>query len=274
MGRKKHIENCNDYEKGYIDAKMNQTPIKIDNNYDNQVSLKMLPYKIDIKCKNKKQKDFLNLLKEKNNKICVAYGSAGSGKSWITYSHALSLLKEESSDIDKIIIFIATCQAGSKEINIGLLKGTIEEKTNVFYDASIYTMEKILKSSGNLSAKSTIDSLIKADRIKFDLLQFARGKTFDNAVIIIEEAENVSQEEMRLILTRLGENSRIIILGDEEQKDRKDLAKTDSGMIYAVKNLSEMEEFSAIEFTDEDIVRNPLITKILKLWNNKKGDLK
>ena len=100
------------------------------------------------------------------------------------------------------------------------------------------------------------------------MVNFARGKTFDNALILINEAENYSKEEMLLILTRIGENSRIIITGDLEQLDRKDIKKNNTicGLEYALEKLKDMDEVASIEFEPDDIVRNPIITKIIDKW--------
>ena len=265
MGRKKHIEDIDAYNKGYIDASMNKG-ITVNSDILNANSTKLFDYKVEIKCKNKKQKDFLKALKDDNKLIVVGSGSAGAGKSWIAYSYALSALKDEENEIEQIVVFIPCAQAGSKEISLGYLKGTIEDKTRPFCEASIYTMEKILRQSNNYNPKQIIDGLINQNKISFNFLNFARGKTIDNSIIILEESENISSSEMLLLLTRIGFGSKIIIIGSEEQKDRKDIKNEDSGMIAAINNLSDLEEFSHIEFTNEDIVRNPLITKILDKW--------
>lgn len=265
MARKKHLENIDEYEMGFIDAKAREL-VKIDNKEYFNVSLKSLPYKIEIKCKNKKQKDFLNLLRNKEKQIVVGSGAAGSGKSWITYAHALSLLRSEDSGIEQIVVFIPCAQAGSKEISLGYLKGDLNDKTRPFCEASIYTMEQILKESGNVNYKMVVNDLINSGRITFNFLNFSRGKTFNNSCVILEESENISSNEMILLLSRIGFGSQYICIGDEIQKDRKDIKNEDSGMIKAINNLKDLDEFGYIEFTNEDIVRNPLITKILDNW--------
>lgn len=268
MAKRKNLQNnIDEYEKGYIQAKLDGKQIIAESN-DAPYQFKQMPYNINIKCKNQKQKEFLNLLKNNDKIICVGHGSAGTGKSWIAYSYALSQLKDESSGYDQIAVFIATAQAGDKEINLGLLKGDLEQKTINFCDGSIYTMEQILKTNGNYNYQQIVESLINSKRLTFDWIQFLRGKTFNNTIIIIEEGENVSIDEMKLILTRLGTNSKIIIIGDNEQMDRPSLRKNGNGMSYSVEKLQKMEEFGDIKFNDEDIVRNPLITKILQNWNN------
>lgn len=146
------------------------------------------------------------------------------------------------------------------------MKGTLEEKVEPFIEADSYTMEKILSNSGNYSGKQLIDGLIRNGIINYDVVNFARGKTYDNALILINEAENYSKEEMLLLLTRIGENSKIIISGDIEQMDRKDLKSSQCGMVYALEKLNGMEEVDVVEFHNEDIVRHPIISKIIENW--------
>lgn len=221
-----------------------------------------LNYKISAKCKNKRQKEFLNILKNEEKKICFGMGSAGSGKSYISLSYALSALKNK--EYEQVVILIPTCQGGSKALQIGFLKGTLEEKYAPFQEADRFTIEKILKNSGNAEHKEISKQLINSDKIRYDLVNFARGKTYDSSLILINESENYSKEDMLLLLTRIGENSKIVITGDEKQIDRKDLGK--SGMTYAYERLKDLEEVGMVEFTEEDIVRNPLISKILEKW--------
>ena len=259
------MEDIDSYEMGFIDSKMGER-IKIDAISYVPIQLKNMPYKLDIKCKNERQKVFLKLLKDPTKQIVVGSGAAGSGKSWIAYSYALSQLKDEDSGIEQIVVFIPCAQAGSKEISLGYLKGTIEDKTLPFCEASIYTMEKILKQNGNTNYREAITALRNSNKLSFNFLNFARGKTIDNSIIVIEESENVSASEMLLLLTRIGNNSKIVIIGSEEQKDRKDIKNELSGMLYAIEKLGDMEEFGHVEFTTEDVVRNPLISKIIEAW--------
>lgn len=233
-------------------------------------SLKTQPktnYKVQIKCKNKKQKEFLHRLKDPNKIICFGIGSAGTGKSYISLAYALQVLQDKDSLFDKIIIITPTCEAGS--MNLGYLKGSIDDKIYPYIEADKYTMAKILdNSNNNLKGKEIVDSLIQNEKINFELVNFARGKTFDNALITIAEAENFNKQEMLLLLTRIGENSKIIISGDIEQLDRKDIKRTNEecGIEYAINKLQDMEETSVTVFTNDDIVRNPIISKIIDKW--------
>ena len=262
MGRKKNIKDLDEAELDLINYKM----LPLSAVKDNQTNFKTYDYKISIKCKNQKQKEFLNQLKNSDNTICFGIGSAGSGKSYISLSYALQSIKDVASPYKKIVCLVPTCEAGN--LNIGFLKGTLEEKIEPYLEADTYTMEKILEHGGNFGAKQIIEGLIRQDVIDYQLVNFARGKTFDNAIILINEAENYSKEEILLLLTRIGENSKIIITGDLEQLDRKDIKRSNSmcGLEYAMTKLGNMNEVSITEFSIEDIVRNPLIGKILDAW--------
>lgn len=261
MAKKKNLKGIDESDLELINAKMTNNSCDMDIK-----QIKSLEYKISIKCKNKKQKDFLSMLKDEKNVICFGIGSAGTGKSYISLSYALQELSDPSNSYKKIICLVPTCEAGN--LSIGFLKGTLAEKIEPYLEADTYTMEKILTNSDNYCSSQIIKQLIKFELVDYQLVNFSRGKTFDNSIILINEAENYSKEEMLLILTRIGENSKLIITGDLEQLDRKDIkkAKTPCGLEYAIEKLKDMEEVACIEFTNEDIVRNPIITKIIDNW--------
>lgn len=268
MGKKKNLKGIDEFDMEFINEKLGKTTVTDYMSPDEMISatsLKALNYKLDIKCKNEKQKEFLKNLKDKKHQICFASGAAGAGKSYISLAFALHELKDGGSPYDKIIIIIPTCPAGN--MDIGLLKGTYEDKIRPYLEADTYTMEKIMKHSGNGAPTDVVRGLINSNYIDYQLVNFARGKTFDNCVVLINEAENYSREEMLLLLTRMGENSKFIISGDPMQKDRKDLKKNGDGLTYAIDHLKDLEETGVTIFTNEDIVRNPLITKILENWN-------
>jgi phosphate starvation-inducible PhoH-like protein len=267
MGKKKNLKGLDEFDLEIINEKLGKSVTDYINPDDivSATSLKALSYKIDIKCKNEKQKEFLKNLKDKNHQICFASGAAGAGKSYISLAYALSALKDGGNSFDKIIIVIPTCPAGN--MDIGLLKGTYEDKIRPYLEADTYTMEKIMKNSGNGMPIDNVRTLISHGYIDYQLVNFARGKTFDNCIVLINEAENYSREEMLLLLTRMGENSKFIISGDPIQKDRKDLKKNGDGLTYAIERLKNLEETCVTIFTNDDIVRNPLITKVLENWN-------
>lgn len=264
MGKKKHLTGIDEMDMEFIDQKMKGQNLFISNanfvNYE---------FKVQIKCKNQKQKEFLNTLRDEDKQICVGIGAAGTGKSYISLAWALSTVKTgETSKYKHIVCLVPTCQAGN--LNIGFLKGTLEEKIEPYLEADTNTMLKILEKSGNYSCNSLVAGLIRNGVIRYELVNFARGKTYDDSLILINEAENYSKEEMLLILTRIGENSKIVITGDVEQLDRQDIKKSKNlcGLEYACEKLKSMEEVSITEFGVEDVVRNPIITKIINSWKS------
>lgn len=233
---------------------------------DAEVKIKKdIDYKVSVKCKTKAQKKFLDEMKDKKNEICFGIGSPGTGKSFLSLAYALRELK--AGTFERIIMVVPTAQAGGADLNIGLLKGTLEEKVEMFKQADQDTIEKILKLSGNEEYKKIAKKLISENFIQYEFINFLLGKTLDDALILVNECEQYTKENMRLILTRLGENSKIIVTGDSKQVNRKSIVsgKDICGLSYVAEKLKELDEVSVTEFTDEDIVRNKLIVKILKL---------
>ena len=227
---------------------------------------KTLNFKVNLKCKNTKQKEFFNILKDRSKEIVFGVGSAGAGKTYVAMSEALCELRDGLCD--KIIFVTPTTEAGSAATRIGLLPGTAEEKIAPYVENMRDTVTKILKNGGNHNPEELAKCLLKDEKVVVKLMNYARGTTYDNAIVIIDEGENFNKSEMLLLLTRIGDNTRYFILGSELQCDRKDI-KTDggSGMMFAYERLSNLEEVGSIEFNDDDVVRNPIIKKILKLWN-------
>jgi len=222
----------------------------------------MSSIKVNVKAKNEKQKLYWKYLKDVNKQIVIGSGSPGTGKSYLSMAYALKALKE--GEYKHIKILIPTCEASSK-LSIGLLPGSIDEKIQPFVDNSKYTLAKVLEKSDVLNVSKIVDDLFKGQKISVELISYIRGKTFDDTLVLIEEAENLSPEEIILVITRMGENSKIVISGDPKQADRK-YPNGKSGLGMVIEKLSDMEEVGHVHFTDNDVVRNLLITKILKKW--------
>ena len=268
MGRKKNLQNLDEFERGYIEAKMEgNSYVAIQET--NMPLAKALDFKVNLKCKNKKQKELHNLIKDKEVVICS--GIFGCGKSYVINETALELVKNLDNAYQKIIIVIPTLESSGKELSIGLLPGTKDEKMSVYLDADLDTFKKILKNSGNLGSEMIVNSLVNAKIIDWECVNFSLGKTWDNSIILINEAENFNKQEILLLLSRLGENSKIIISGDINQCTRASIIKNNEecGMLYAMKKLKDLDEIGIIEFSDEDIVRNKLIYEIYTKWKEK-----
>lgn len=260
MAKKKRlVESLDEDEFEYIKGKMN--PEKEDANVNLS---KFLSFKLKLKCKNQKQKELHNLIKEKQIVFCQ--GSAGTGKSYIAAETALDLLK--NGPYRRIIICCPNVESSTMEI--GFLPGDLRDKTKVFFDAIEFTFEKILDDSGNFNSKDVVSNLMKNNLIIEEVASFLRGKTFDDSIIIIDESENFNKQEILLILTRIGRNSKMVFLGDNMQIDRRDIKKSGEkcGLDYAIETLKDIDDIGMLEFTEDDIVRNPIITDILKKWNH------
>lgn len=270
MAKKKNIKpqdvSAEDME--YIDSKLSysykQEPAPFVN----------LDYSVKIKCKTESQKKFLNLLKDDSKQIVVGMGSAGSGKSWISLSYALSAIK--SGKYKKVIAIIPTVTAGSRYLDLGLLPGDLQQKIDPFLTSDKETMVKILEQSGNYSCERIVDSLLRNNVLDYRPLAHIRGASWDNTFIYGAEIENLSLPELVLMMTRIGENSKLCLTGDPLQCDRPDILKKGigrSGIEDAVKKLGDLPEFGEVIFTKDDIVRNQLITKILERLSTKEISL-
>lgn len=205
--------------------------------------------KLSTRGKNKKQKDLLTAIGLKE--ITIAVGPAGVGKSYISVAKALELLASPDNNYQKI--YIVTPAVESEE-NLGFLKGTLEEKLDPYLFSTYYLIDKII-------GKSNRKRLQELNIVEPLALAFMRGMNVDNALLIFEEAQNSTIGQMKTLLTRIGFSSKFIISGDLEQVDRKD-CKT-NGLQDAIDKVKDMEEIGIVQFEKEDIVRNPLISRIL-----------
>jgi len=190
-----------------------------------------------------------------NSQITICSGPAGVGKSYIAMKAAIDLLSDPTTPYEKIIIVRPAVEAEEK---LGSLPGGVEEKLDPYIFPSYYLMNKII-------GKEAKEKLKEIDVIEVFALAYMRGMNIDNSILIFEEAQNSTPSQMKLLLTRIGFNSKFFISGDLEQTDRyKD--KTHSGLWDALKRFKDIESINTFEFDDKDIVRNPLITKILKKY--------
>jgi phosphate starvation-inducible protein PhoH and related proteins len=199
------------------------------------------------------QRKYYDILK--NNQITICSGPAGVGKSYISMKTAIDLLADPSTPYEKIIIVRPAVEAEEK---LGSLPGNVEEKLDPYIFPSYYLMNKII-------GKEAREKLKEIEVIEVFALAYMRGMNIDNSILIFEEAQNSTPNQMKLLLTRIGFNSKFFISGDLEQTDRyKD--KTQSGLWDAIKKFQNLDDVGVFEFGSEDVVRNPLISKILKRY--------
>jgi phosphate starvation-inducible PhoH-like protein len=202
------------------------------------------------------QKFYYDLLKK--NQITICSGPAGVGKSYIAMKAAIDMLADPQSPYEKIIIVRPAVEAEEK---LGALPGNVEEKLDPYIFPSYYLMNKII-------GKEAREKLKENDIIEVFALAYMRGMNIDNSILIFEEAQNSTPNQMKLLLTRIGFNSKFFISGDLEQTDRyKD--KTHTGLYDALKKFKDLDDVGIFEFEMKDVVRNPLIGKILKRYEDK-----
>jgi phosphate starvation-inducible PhoH-like protein len=200
------------------------------------------------------QKEYYNKLHEAQITICS--GPAGVGKSYIAMKAAIDLLVDPNTPYEKIIIVRPAVEAEEK---LGSLPGNVEEKLDPYIFPTYYLLNKII-------GKDAREKLKEMEVIEVFALAYMRGMNIDNSILIFEEAQNSTPNQMKLLLTRIGFNSKFFISGDLEQTDRyKD--KTHSGLYDAINRFNNVKQIMCHEFSQGDVVRNPLITKILEKYD-------
>ena len=190
-----------------------------------------------------------------NNQITICSGPAGVGKSYVAMKCAIDLLSDPLTPYEKIIIVRPAVEAEEK---LGSLPGGVEEKLDPYIFPTYYLLNKIV-------GKEIREKLKDSEVIEVFALAYMRGMNIDNSILVFEEAQNSTPSQMKLLLTRIGFNSKFFISGDLEQFDRhKD--KTQTGLWDAIHRFKNMEDISVFEFETYDIVRNPIISQILKTY--------
>lgn len=213
----------------------------------------ILPNKTKEKFLSENQKKYYHELK--NNEITICSGPAGVGKSYVAMKAAVDLLADPNTPYEKIIIVRPAVEAEEK---LGSLPGNVEEKLDPYIFPSYYLLNKII-------GKEKRELLKEVEAIEVFALAYMRGMNIDNAILIFEEAQNCSPKQMKLLLTRIGFNSKFFISGDLEQTDRyKD--KRHSGLWDAIEKFTNVDKIGIFSFEDGDIVRNPIISKILEKY--------
>jgi phosphate starvation-inducible PhoH-like protein len=201
----------------------------------------------------KHQEQYWNILSE--NEITLCFGPAGVGKSYIAMKRAVDLLWDDTNKYEKIIIVRPAVEAEEK---LGSLPGGLEEKLDPYIYPSYYLLNKII-------GKEAREKLKEEGFIEVAALAYMRGWNVDNTILVFEEAQNTTPAQMKLLLTRIGFNSKFFISGDLDQSDKfKD--KTKTGLYDAKVRLGDIRNVGIFEFDMDDIVRNPIISQILKRY--------
>lgn len=186
------------------------------------------------------------------NDLVFSIGPAGTGKTYVAVVNALSKLREGS--IKKIILTRPAVEAGE---NLGFLPGDLKEKVDPYLRPLYDALYEVL-------GKKQIDDLIEKGVIEIAPLAYMRGRTLENAYVILDEAQNTTYNQMKLFLTRLGFNSKMVVTGDITQIDLP--KKTESGLVNSVKLLTGVAGIKIIKFDRIDVIRHPLVQKVLEKY--------
>jgi phosphate starvation-inducible PhoH-like protein len=212
--------------------------------------------KKSVIARSEKQSEYIKALKE--NDIVMSLGPAGTGKSFLAVSVAITLLMEKK--IERVILSRPAVEAGEK---LGFLPGDMKEKVDPY-------LRPLYDALYELFGADKIDKKIETGEIEIAPLAFMRGRTLKNCFAILDEAQNATETQIKMFLTRIGENSKLVVNGDPSQVDL--INKRDSGLIKSKKILKDLEEIKIIEFDHNDVVRHPLVSKIIKAYQNKSVD--
>ena len=208
--------------------------------------------KKSVIARSEKQSEYIKALKE--NDIVMSLGPAGTGKSFLAVSVAITLLMEKK--IDRVILSRPAVEAGEK---LGFLPGDMKEKVDPY-------LRPLYDARYELFGVDKIDKKIETGEIEIAPLAFMRGRTLKNCFAILDEAQNATETQIKMFLTRIGDNSKLVVNGDPSQVDL--INKKDSGLIKSRNILKGLKEIKVIEFDHNDVVRHPLVTKIIKAYQN------
>ena len=223
------------------------------NNYTNLDYIIKTP-KRSVIPRSQKQKDYVKALKE--SEIIISTGPAGTGKTYLAVAVALTMLLEKK--IERIILSRPAVEAGEK---LGFLPGDMKDKVDPY-------LRPLYDSLYDLLDFEKIQKRIEIGDIEIAPLAFMRGRTLKNSFAILDEAQNATDIQIKMFLTRIGENSKIVVNGDPSQIDLSN--RDSSGLNRSKKLIGHLNEISVVDFDHNDVVRHPLVSKIVRAYEEKK----
>ena len=200
--------------------------------------------------KNPHQLEFINSIR--NNDISFGLGAAGTGKTYLAVACALQMLM--SRQVRKIVFTRPVVEAGE---SLGFLPGDLVQKINPYLRPLFDIMETLLPAD-------VLRSMEESNIIEVAPLAYMRGRTLHNAVVILDEAQNTTKEQMKMFLTRMGEGSKLIITGDPSQSDIR--GRSESGLVHAVSLIRTIDGIGTVEFSADEVVRHSLVQKIINAY--------
>jgi len=211
-------------------------------------------HRITLLPRNKNQETYLKTLQDESKNIVFAIGPAGTGKTIMAVMHGIRLLQE--GIVDKIIV---TRPAVSVDEDLGFLPGTLNEKMAPW-------TRPIFDVLGEYYQQKDIESMLYEGTIEISPLAYMRGRTFKDSYVIADEMQNATQNQMKMLLTRLGENSKMVVTGDLNQADRL----KDNGLIDFIEKVKgcKYEHINVVQFDHKDIERHKAVAEVLKIYGD------
>ena len=206
--------------------------------------------------RSKKQKEYVRSLR--TSRIVISLGPAGTGKTYLAVAVALTMLLEKK--VERIILSRPAVEAGER---LGFLPGDMKEKIDPY-------LRPLYDSLYDLLDYDKIQRKIESGAIEIAPLAFMRGRTLKNSFAILDEAQNATETQIKMFLTRIGENSRLVVNGDPSQIDLPN--KNQSGLVKSQSILKDVKEISVINFDHHDVMRHPLVTKIVEAYQKNTND--
>ena len=206
--------------------------------------------------RSKRQKEYVKALK--TNQVIMSLGPAGTGKTYLAVAVALTMLLEKK--VERIILSRPAVEAGER---LGFLPGDMKEKIDPY-------LRPLYDSLHDLFNYDKIQKKIESGEIEIAPLAFMRGRTLKNSFAILDEAQNATRTQIKMFLTRIGENSKLVVNGDPSQIDLPN--KSQSGLIESQKILRGIKEITIINFDHNDVIRHPLVTKIVEAYQKNTND--
>ena len=206
--------------------------------------------------RSKKQKEYVKSLK--TNQIVFSLGPAGTGKTYLAVAVALSMLLEKK--VERIILSRPAVEAGER---LGFLPGDMKDKIDPY-------LRPLYDSLYDLLDYDKIQRKIESGSIEIAPLAFMRGRTLKNSFAILDEAQNATETQIKMFLTRIGQNSKLVVNGDPSQIDLPN--KNQSGLVKSQNILKDIKEISVVNFDHQDVMRHPLVTKVVEAYQKNTND--
>jgi len=248
--------NNGSIEKKDIISSINKFMIDENNSSNQNIEYIIKTPKKSVIPRSEKQKNYVRALKE--SEVIISTGPAGTGKTFLAVAVALTMLLEKK--IERIILSRPAVEAGER---LGFLPGDMREKVDPY-------LRPLYDSLYDLLDYEKIQKKIEIGDIEIAPLAFMRGRTLKNSFAILDEAQNATDTQIKMFLTRIGENSKIVVNGDPSQIDLPN--KSLSGLNRSKKLLGHLKEISVIDFDHLDVVRHPLVSKIVKAYADQNND--